>query len=278
MNKIIKTTSMVLCICILFSNFSIAKEDVKGSKDHPLLSRMPNFYISKYEFKEFDQLKFKNEQGKETKVEGRKYHIVYLIDPGSQIPSVIQILRNYQNAVEKIGGKKIFESNINIYLKLEKDGITYWIAVGVFGGGKAYDLDVLEEGQMKQDVVADAASMAKDISATGKVAIYGIYFDTNKTDIKPESEASIKEIANLLQQNPQLKLYIVGHTDNVGTLDANMDLSKRRAESVISYLVTNHKADASRLKGCGVGPLAPVASNKTDEGKTKNRRVELVEQ
>jgi OmpA-OmpF porin, OOP family len=278
MSKPIKSIFLALCISILFVNFSFAKEDVKGSKDHPLLSRMPNFYINNYDFKEFDKLDFKDEKGKPTKVEGKKYQITYKMNEGSQPPSYLQILRNYQNAIEKIGGKKIYEDSINTYLKLEKDSLITWIHVIAFGGGSAYTLDILEEEQMKQDVVADAASMANDINATGKVALYGIFFDTNKTDIKPESENAINEIAKLLQQNTNLKIYIVGHTDNVGTLEANMDLSKRRAESVISYLVSKHSIDANRLKGGGIGPLAPVASNKTDEGKAKNRRVELVEQ
>ncbi|MBP1766022.1 MAG: yiaD 1 [Candidatus Aminicenantes bacterium] len=278
MNRMSRTILVVLGAGMLLAGFALAQQDVKGSSDHPLLSRMPNFYITKYEVKEFDQLNFKDEKGKPTAVEGKKYHIVYMVKEGSQVPSILQILRNFQNAIEKIGGKKIYEDSINIYLKLEKDDLITWVHVLGFGGGKAYDLDILEEGRMKQDVVADAASMARDIASSGKVALYGIYFDTAKTDIKPESEPAIKEIANLLQQNPALKLFVVGHTDNVGTLDANMDLSKRRAESVISYLAANYKADAGRLKGYGVGPLAPVASNKTDEGKAKNRRVELVEQ
>ena len=278
MKKLSRTILAVLWAGMLLAGFGLAQQDIKGSSDHPLLSRMPNFHITKYEVKEFDQLAFKDEKGKPTSVEGKKYHIVYMINEGSPIHSILQILRNFQNAIEKIGGKKIYEDSINIYLKLEKDGLITWIHVLGFGGGKAYDLDILEEEQMKQDVVADAASMARDIASSGKVALYGIYFDTGKTDIKPESEPAIKEIANLLQQNAALKLYVVGHTDNVGTLDSNMDLSRRRAESVISYLAANYKADASRLRGYGVGPLAPVASNKTDEGKAKNRRVELVEQ
>jgi OmpA-OmpF porin, OOP family len=278
MKKTVRAIFVVMFIYLLCGNFSFAGEDVKGSKDHPLLSRMPNFYITRYEFKEFDQLAFKNAQGKDIKVEGKKYQYVYRINEGSQAPSILQILRNFQRAVEKIGGTKIYEDSINIYMKLEKDGAITWIHVIGFGGGSNYGLNIVEEEQMKQDIVADAASLANGIKATGKVALYGIYFDTNKTEIKPESEPAIKEIANLLQQNPSLKLYIVGHTDNVGTLEANMDLSKRRAESVIAYLVANYKADATRLKGYGVGPLTPVASNKAEEGKAKNRRVELVEQ
>ena len=131
---------------------------------------------------------------------------------------------------------------------------------------------------MVQEIIADAKSMAQDISTTGKVAVYGIYFDFNKADVKPESEPVLKEIANLLKQNPKLNLYIVGHTDNIGTLTANMDLSQRRAEAVLQVLVSKHGIDAKRLKSQGVGPLSPVVPNKTEEGRAKNRRVELVEQ
>lgn len=276
--KRMKTILAVCCLGLLFADLGLARQDVKGSSDHPLLTRMPDFRINKYEVKEFDQFQFKDEKGKAFAVEGRKYHIAYLIKEGLPIPSVLQILRNFQKAIEKIGGQKLYEDSINIFLKLEKDGRRTWIHVLGYGGGKAYDLDIIEEEAMVQDVVADAASLARDIQAGGKVAVYGILFDTNKTDVKPESEPVLKEIAGLLQQNPALKLYIVGHTDNVGSLEMNMDLSKRRAESVIAYLAANYKADASRLKGYGVGPLSPVASNKTDEGKARNRRVELVEQ
>jgi OmpA-OmpF porin, OOP family len=260
------------------ANIVFAENDIEGSKDHPLLSRLPNFYIQDYETKDFDQIDFADDQGNIIKVEGRKFYISYLINSDEKPPSEIQILRNFINAIEKIGGKKIFEGPNDAYLKLEKDGMTTYVHVRAWNQGEGCDLYIVEAKQMKQDVVADASSMANDINATGKVAIYGIYFDTNKTEIKPKSEPTMKEIANLLTKNSKLKLYIVGHTDNVGTLASNMDLSKRRAESVISYLATKHSVDAKRLIAQGVGPLAPVASNKTDDGKAKNRRVELVEQ
>ena len=109
MKKLSRTILAVLGAGMLLAGFGLAQQDVKGSSDHPLLSRMPNFRIDKYEVKEFDQLEFKDEKGKPTSVEGKKYHIVYLVKEGSPIPSVLQILRNYQNAIEKIGGKKIYE-------------------------------------------------------------------------------------------------------------------------------------------------------------------------
>lgn len=140
-------------------------------------------------------------------------------------------------------------------------------------------LDVIEVKPMEIGLVrVNADALAKDITRTGHVAIYGIYFDTGKADVRPESEPVLKEIAKLLQQNPKLKLYVVGHTDNVGDSTYNMKLSQARAHAVVKVLVSNYGVEANRLKAHGVGPLAPVASNKTEEGRAKNRRVELVGQ
>lgn len=105
-----------------------------------------------------------------------------------------------------------------------------------------------------------------------------IYFDTGKAEVKPESDAALEEIAKLLQQNPQLKLYVVGHTDNAGTWASNMDLSRRRANAVTQVLSTKHGVEAARLSPQGDGPTAPVASNDTEEGRANYRRVELVKQ
>jgi outer membrane protein OmpA-like peptidoglycan-associated protein len=121
-----------------------------------------------------------------------------------------------------------------------------------------------------------AAEMAKSISETGRVALYGIYFDTNQTVIKPASEAVLAEIAKLLGGQPELQLQIVGHTDDVGTPEFNRDLSARRAQAVVQALVSRHRIEPSRLLASGAGLTQPVATNKTEEGRAKNRRVELV--
>jgi len=140
-------------------------------------------------------------------------------------------------------------------------------------------LEVVDTVPMENNMVTvDAAAMAKGIATTGHVALYGIYFDTDKTELKPESTPTLKEIAGLLRQDPKLMLYVVGHTDNVGADDYNMDLSRRRAASVVSALAAQHAVDAKRLKPAGVGRLAPVSANDNDEGRAKNRRVELVKQ
>jgi outer membrane protein OmpA-like peptidoglycan-associated protein len=137
---------------------------------------------------------------------------------------------------------------------------------------------IVEKEAMVQKVVADASLMADSIGETGKVAVYEIFFDFNKADIKPESEPALREIAKLLSEKKTMRLHVVGHTDNVGGYDYNMKLSQARADAVVQALVTKHKVDGTRLKAAGVGPLSPVASNRTEDGKAKNRRVELVEQ
>jgi len=139
-----------------------------------------------------------------------------------------------------------------------------------------YELTIIEKKAMVQEVVADAKSLAQDIRTTGHASVYGIHFDFNKATVKQESEPTLKEIAKLLKQDPKLNLYVVGHTDSVGKIAYNMKLSQTRAEAVVKALVTKHGVSPNRLKPYGVGPLAPVASNETEEGKALNRRVELV--
>ena len=121
-----------------------------------------------------------------------------------------------------------------------------------------------------------SSEIAKGLDANGKVAISGILFDTGKAEIKPESKASLDQIGALLKQQVGLKLHVVGHTDNVGNLPANLDLSRRRANAVAAVLADDYGIARDRLTANGVASLAPVASNGSDAGRAKNRRVELV--
>jgi OOP family OmpA-OmpF porin len=140
-------------------------------------------------------------------------------------------------------------------------------------------LEVVDTVPMETRMVTvEAGAMAKDIAATGHVALYGIYFDHDKADLKTESAPTIVEIAKLLKQDPKLTMYVVGHTDNVGGYEYNIGLSERRAAAVVKELTGKHGIQAPRLKAAGAGPLAPVAPNDSDTGRAKNRRVELVKQ
>lgn len=125
-------------------------------------------------------------------------------------------------------------------------------------------------------ITATGESMAEEIEKTGKVAVYGIYFDTDSADIKSESDTIIAEIARLLELRPELSLYVDGHTDSEGADDYNQELSVKRAASVVQVLIGEHGIDATRLQSRGFGESQPVSGNETDEGRAWNRRVELV--
>jgi OmpA-OmpF porin, OOP family len=160
--------------------------------------------------------------------------------------------------------------------KIVKDGREAWAQIEK-GNGKIW-LRIVEKKGMEQHIVADATAFNKDIKATGHVAVYGINFDTGKATIKAESAQAIGEIAKLLKADASLKLGVVGHTDSAGAVDGNIKLSQERAEAVLQTLVRDHGIAAARLKAFGCGQFAPVASNDTEEGRAKNRRVELVKQ
>jgi outer membrane protein OmpA-like peptidoglycan-associated protein len=140
-------------------------------------------------------------------------------------------------------------------------------------------LQILEEKPMengKVNVEINAQAMAEDIDEKGSVRIYGIHFDTDKATIKENSESTLAEIASLLEQKQKLKLGVVGHTDATGGMEHNMDLSVQRAEAVVEALVKSHGISGERLTPYGVGPLAPVANNEDEDGRARNRRVELI--
>jgi len=290
-------------------------QDVEGSKDHPLISRYPSSFITKYLTKEFDEFNLplgavvdENKITKSKPLEGKITRIVYVAPAGR---SVVEVFRNYQAALKKAGFETLFtcgpqgcgstvanayaNSGDNLDYWGPQHGIHYISAKLARPEGDVYvslliddqgpdsraniELYVIEVKPMESDLITvDAASLANDINRTGHASVYGIYFDTGKADIKPESDGTLKEIAKLLQGDPKLKLYVVGHTDNQGALDLNMDLSRRRAEAVLAALTMKYAVPADRLRAYGSGPYVPVASNDTEDGRAKNRRVELVKQ
>jgi outer membrane protein OmpA-like peptidoglycan-associated protein len=256
--------------------------DRAGYKDYPGIPRVPGFILREYgdcTETAFDAYKFwikgsgKNIQQSE---EGHKYFFRYRLKQGLTPLSPLQIHRNYQNAARSTGGKVLIDENGYSTIQLSKGGKELWMEVHT-NVGYEYDLTIIEKEAMTQEVAIDATAMASSIADTGSVAIYGINFDTASSVLKPESEPAIDEIAKLLTDNPTLKVYIVGHTDMVGDAASNVRLSQARAQSVIAALVSKHGIAAARLLAFGNGPYAPVATNKTDDGRAKNRRVELVE-
>lgn len=309
-NKFLKKILFIVILSTISLTITLSApaQDVEGSKDHQLISRYPGSKITQYKVKGFDEIeipmgKAKTEPwgvlGKSQRVEGKITMIWYWLPENR---SVLEVYRNYEQALSKAGFTTLFSCKTfqecgplqnyfhqpfeagtwaseerQLSAKLARPEGDVYVALRVEEGGAI--LFIVETKPMESGLVTvDAAAMAGDITRTGHVAIYGILFDFNKADVKPESEPALKEIAKLLKQDPKLKLHVVGHTDNVGDLKFNMDLSRRRANAVIKELTTKHGIAAARLRADGVGPLSPVASNKTDEGRAKNRRVELVEQ
>jgi len=263
-------------LVILSAAIVLAEEqDVEGSKDHPLLSRMKNYYISEYEEFAYDSHEFYDAEDNEYVIEGRKWVISYTLKEGFNPPGQLKVRKNFINAIKKIGGTILFERGL--YMKIAKEGRETWIEVWASDDGSDYTLTIVERTIMEQEVVADPEAMANDIKKTGHVAIYGIYFDFDSYVIKPESEPTLKAIAELLKKDTALKVYVVGHTDMTGKFEYNMELSKNRANAVVKALVNKYGISANRLKAKGVGPLCPLSTNKTEEGQKLNRRVELVE-
>ena len=191
--------------------------DAKGCKDHPLFpTRMPNYRIADCKVEDYGVYEFYAVKGPKTPVEGKFTFITYrYTGPGPNEPSPLAIVRNYENAIRKVGGT-ILQSVPTWWVngKIVKDGQEVWVQVER-GNGLIW-LRIVEKKEMEQTIVADAAAFGNDIRATGHAAVYGINFDTGKSTIKPESAQAIEEIAKLLKADPGLKIHVVGHTDNVG--------------------------------------------------------------
>jgi len=278
-------------------------QDIAGSKDSPLVSRFPGSIIQDYLVKKSDVFYLPigpvGDNGpKTTPIEGKVTRIKYSYP--SDI-SGIQVYRTYKSALQKSGFKTIYECDgsdcgISNFGPTESGWGETWYGGGhhQYSGklsrasGDIYVnlhvntdtafLDIVEAKAMTVgSLTVNAAALASDIETSGHVAVYGVYFDTGKADIKPESSAALLEISKLLKQGSNLKLYVVGHTDNSGDLQGNVDLSRRRADSVLKVLETTYGINSDRLLAFGNGPYAPIASNHTEDGKAKNRRVELVE-
>ncbi len=256
-------------------------EDAEGCKDHPVVTRMPQFHLSACEQKEFDAVEFqlgKNPEDGETikkSIEGKKTYLYYVINEGSTVPSPLQIFRNYQNAFKKLGAKiyEVWETGSSYnYLTavISKNNREIWVMMEPSDG--EYHIYIVEAEAMVQQVTA--SDMLGALNRDGFIALY-INFDSGKAVVKEDSLGIIDQIHQLLKDNPALKISVEGHTDNTGTPAGNKKLSEERALAVAGILKTKGIA-AGRLSTAGWGQERPVADNRTEDGKAKNRRVEIV--
>jgi outer membrane protein OmpA-like peptidoglycan-associated protein len=240
---------------------------------------MPNHEETNCEILEFDSFTIrkstKDGSYEDFVKEGEKITVAYnWLGEWEKRPSKVQIYRNYQVAIEKQGGKLLY-SGSSAFFELNKSGEMYYFQVLTDGSGM-YSVTTLKEAEMKQDIVFTAEEIENNMKKDGQITFYGIYFDTDKSILKAESDPSLKEIADYLKSNKGTKVYLVGHTDNTGTFDHNLTLSKARSKAVRDELIARFNVAEDQLNAEGVGDLCPVASNLTEEGRAKNRRVVMV--
>jgi len=278
----------------------LAQEDAEGCKDHPLFTRFPSTHINDCQSSQFDLRKFpvgapsKDDQTlKSVEVEGPVRWLSYQLKDGATPPSGLQIMRNFENAAKKAGGtvegqypgwcKAMYDqegmprmgngcTSYALTLKFLRGGKETWVFLQASENDGAYLMTVSEREAMKQDVSVN--ELADKLTRDGFVTLY-VNFDTGKATIKPDSAKTLDDAAAALKVAGALRVEVAGHTDNVGAPEANQRLSQERAQAVMAALV-GRGIKTDRLTAKGYGQTTPVADNRTEEGRAKNRRVELV--
>lgn len=267
--KLVSLLITVACLCLPM--IAHAEDDTEGCKDSETITRMSGSWIAGCDHKEFDQMAVaaKGPDGGrvDKQLEGEIWYWQYRTRDGV---SALQEFRNVQNAVQSAGLKTTFAQSGDT-LTAQKGNT--WLFFEFYDG--SYNQYVIQVKEMKQEMTADASQLQGELESSGHVAVYGIHFDTGKSNILPDSEPVLNQILKLLESDANLKLSIEGHTDNQGQKAANQTLSEKRAQAVVGWLVA-HGVDASRLSAKGFGDSKPVADNSTEENRAKNRRVELV--
>jgi outer membrane protein OmpA-like peptidoglycan-associated protein len=300
MNIIMKILATTFTFFAFATSVS-AQQDADGCKDHPLFTRLPSYFIQSCDKADFDlkrfpkgPLKVDKEGNKSVEVvdiEGPYMFITYTLKDGAAKASPLQIMRNFQAATKKGNGTIEGEypgwcqAALDPTLKIGNGCMYYGVTMRFQQGNRElwayaqaqedaneYVLLVSERKAMKQDIVAN--ELLDKINKDGFVTLY-INFDTGKATIKPDSNTLLDQVAAALKAAPTLKIEVGGHTDNVGQAKANQHLSEERAKSVMAALVARG-IPAKQLTAKGYGHTSPVADNRTEEGRAKNRRVELI--
>jgi outer membrane protein OmpA-like peptidoglycan-associated protein len=234
---------------------------------------MPGCVISRCDYKDYaaaDMPRARNE--KNHMVEGQFEYTSYRC-PSTKSP--LELGRNTEAALKQAGFNilytEVYGTGGRFYMTAQKG--SQWVNLYVVSD--AYNLWTVKQKQMEQLMKANAEGWAEQVNQSGRISLYGINFDTGKATIRPDSESVLTELAKMLQANASWAMLVAGHTDNVGGKDLNLGLSRQRAEAVIGWLA-GHGVDKARLVPAGFGDTRPLAENTNDEGRQKNRRVDLV--
>jgi OmpA-OmpF porin, OOP family len=293
----------LVCAAGLFA----AAAHAEPGEDHPEVARFPGAVMAGYDHKDYEEFQLilskpversnRYTADKLLSLEGQVTYIHYTVP---KTASPLQVFRNYQSSLKRSGFSELFTcerpcttANLGSFRDLMKARQLYlnygtdnqylayqrkntYVSLWVNDGGVwlfVVQKEALNDGLM---AITGESPIAKSLSLDGKVDLYGFQFDTGKAVLRDGSRATLQELGRVLQDNPSLQVEIVGHTDDVGGLDANQRLSEARAQAVADALVKTYAVDGSRLSTRGLGQTAPLASNGSDTGRAKNRRVEII--
>ena len=273
---------IVLGIAFLCCWFDVPTSIAQVS-DHPIVKPMPRASLvpaqsRKMNFSAYTFYVGKSNRPDRVEKKGKYWRLRYLIkDELGRIDrnvSRMEIAENYKAAALDKGGDILYATHGRLTFTLPmRNGGTLWAYLSA--GEGSYNLNIIEEAGFKRRLFFGADEMKKELDAKGRISLYGINFDTDSDKLKLGAEKLLIEMVKLMKSNPGLKLEIQGHTDNIGSAAHNLDLSNRRAISVKSFLLL-YGVETSRLTPKGYGLEKPIDSNDTEEGRAKNRRVELV--
>ena len=281
MNKYINLNFFILLLLSLLFNAALlnSQDDI----EHSMVKKMPGFKLKKSLSKKsnFSIFQFRIIENKKIitlEKKGRYWKLVYhnLDNKGKFNTKIskIDIMNNYRAAAKEMGGKVLYAKRGKITFTLPlNNGGTLWAYVFALDGN--YELIIIEEEGFKKQLVFSAYQMKRTLDSLGTISIYGINFDTAKDMLKQGSEKVLIEIVELMKNYPELRIEIQGHTDNVGLANYNLDLSNKRADTVKDYLLL-FGVEKKRMLAKDYGLSKPIVSNDTEEGRAKNRRVELL--